>query len=348
MNPLTKLNMIMISLLKLNKKNTLTFNQSLGLLLLILICLYLFFFVFQKFIFQEGQIPQTPIIIVNLCTDLCGLGNQLFRYAAALGLAAKHAQNHTICIFGLQYPSIFPSHARSRLNQHIDIIAPWSNLVLNKCPDWVGSFHLTKLQYVLNTFSSKYMDVFEPPHSTYVPFPLIKPSKSLLVNGCMQSFKYFDSIFLSQKPFFRLKQQNAANLWIHHHQIDTVIHVRRGDKIYDHSPIVPVEYYEKAMQRLPKTAKILVCTDDATWVRSQSIFENTTLYSKDPGFDMALIAAATETVIIGIGTFAWWGAFLSQAKQVYYYPIQYQGNLVNGYVEADYIPSQWIPISPFP
>ena len=30
---------------------------------------------------------------------------------------------------------------------------------------------------------------------------------------------------------------------------------------------------------------------------------------------MALLAAASDTVMIGVGTFAWWGAYLSNARR---------------------------------
>jgi hypothetical protein len=298
-----------------------------------------------SFSLDEEQIPLTPIVIVDICPNWCGLGNQMFRYAAALGLAASNAHNHTICIFGLQDHYGVPVHPMSRFDQHVTVVAPWSGMVLNACPDWVGSFHWIPFGYLLHKFAPEWMDVFEPPHSTYVPFPHIKPSGSLLVKGCMQSFKYFDSIFLRQRPFFHLKQQEAASLWMHHQRIDTVVHVRRGDKVFDGSPIVPLDYYQQAMQRLPPTAHILVCTDDEAWVRAQPLFDNVTLYSRDPGFDMALMVAATEAIIIGVGTYAWWGAYLSQAKRVFYYPRMYQGALLSGYVEADYIPPHWIPIN---
>ena len=70
----------------------------------------------------------------------------------------------------------------------------------------------------------------------------------------------------------------------------------------------------------------------------------------DPGFDMALMAAATEAVVIGIGTFGWWGAYLSKAKRKYFYPTMYIGKLAAGYNESDYIPygvegqGDWIPV----
>jgi hypothetical protein len=304
-------------------------------------CIGLSAFTYALF-FQNEKIPPTPIVIVDICPDSCGLGNQMFRYAAALGLAASgSARNHTICIFGLQDHSGSPVHAMSRFDQHVTVISPWSHLVQSVCPDWVGSFHLKPFRYALDTFAPEFMDIFSPPHSTYVPFPVIPRSKSLLVMGCMQSFKYFDSI---QHPPFRLKQQQAAAHWMRSHRMDTVVHVRRGDKVYDGSPVVPIEYYERAMRRLPHAARVLVCTDDAAWVRAHALFENATVYSRDPGFDMALMVAATEAIIIGVGTYAWWGAYLSQAKRVYYYPTMYQGDLLSGYVEADYIPPAWIPV----
>jgi hypothetical protein len=93
-----------------------------------------------------------------------------------------------------------------------------------------GPGHLPRvgipLRNALDTFAPEFMDTFSPSHSTYVPFPDIPRSKSLLVTGCMQSFKYLDSLSSRQQPPFRLKQQQAAALWMHHRRIDTVVHVR--------------------------------------------------------------------------------------------------------------------------
>lgn len=279
-----------------------------------------------------------PILVVDICPSWCGLGNQMFRYAAALGLAAS--TNRTVCIFGLRDTSYstLPVHAMSRFDQHVTALAPG---VTDACPDWVGRLRPLPLAYALRVLAPGFMGVFDPPHSTYVPFPHIPHAKSLLVAGCMQSFKYFAAL---RPPFFRLNQQREATRWMRDRRIDTAIHVRRGDKLTDGSPIAPLAFYERAMRRLPPTARILVCTDDAAWVRAQPLFANVTVHSRNPGFDMALLAAATEAVIIGVGTFAWWGAYLSQAKRVYYYPRMYQGELLRGYVEADYIPPRWQPI----
>ena len=72
------------------------------------------------------------------------------------------------------------------------------------------------------------------------------------------------------------------------------------------------------------------------------MFQNATIsVGHGPGFDMALLAAATDTVVVGVGTFAWWGAYLSGARRKIIYGIQ--GPLVDpGYRQADFIPGDWI------
>ncbi len=116
-------------------------------------------------------------------------------------------------------------------------------------------------------------------------------------------------------------------------------HFRKaGDKLWDASSIAPASYYENALRTLGDS-RVAVCTDDPQWVRAQRAFENATLsVGHDPGFDMALLAAATEAVVIGTGTFGWWGAYLSTAKRKFFYAIVYDGDDLLGYKEADYIP----------
>ena len=153
----------------------------------------------------------------------------------------------------------------------------------------------------------------------------------------MQSHKYFP---VTRVPFFHMKAQNAAVLWMAKHNLSHVVHVRRGDKVLDGSPVAPLAHYERILKNL-HYPRVAVCTDDPQWVREQSIFKNAVVSENhDPGFDMALLAAATDAVIIGVGTFGWWGAYLSNAKRVYYRKQQYQKSLMPGYNEIDYIPSK--------
>ena len=287
----------------------------------------------------EDQVQ--PLLIIDICTTFCGLGNQMFRYAAGLGLALQHP-NYTACVFGLEDTGHMP-HRHSAFVFEVEPVA----MRLEQCPSSISSPRLPFFHREID-FRPAHMHMFDQPHSTFKDFHF-DGKKSVVVTGCMQSFKYFQNL---PRPFFRLRQQHAARQWLTKEGISSVVHVRRGDKLWDGSPVVPLEYYKKAISMLG-TTRVAVCTDDPSWVQRQALFRNAEIsMHEDPGFDMALLAAATEAVIIGIGTFGWWGAYLSKAKRKYFYPTMYIGKLAAGYNESDYIPfgvpgqGEWIPVYP--
>lgn len=67
--------------------------------------------------------------------------------------------------------------------------------------------------------------------------------------------------------------------------------------------------------------------------------------SHSPGQDMALVAAC-ENVIISVGTFGWWGAFLRENKHgtVIYYSDKWETNNEESHIHEDFYPSDWIGI----
>jgi hypothetical protein len=186
------------------------------------------------------------------------------------------------------------------------------------------------------------MDIYHPPHSMFEEFYFdhsgkynhFSGNRPVIITGCMQSYKYFKSV---PHPFFKPRQTRIAKLWMARRNLTSVIHVRRGDKVFDGSVIVPIGYYEKILSRL-NVSRFAICTDDPAWVRQQPIFNNATLSHGNPAFDMAVMASATDTIVIGIGTFAWWGAYLSKAKEKYFFHIQYDGTDAEEFREQDYIP----------
>jgi len=285
---------------------------------------------------QTNELSQ--MLIVDICPTYCGLGNQMFRYAAGLGLALQNP-TYTACVFGMDSVS----HLAHRDSAFIfDVFPCWKRL--EPCPASVSRLALPSFQYQID-YSPQKMDHFETAHSIFREFPFKNSTRPVLVDGCMQSFKYFQNI---PHPFFKLRQQHAARQWLADRNVTSVVHIRRGDKMFDGSTLVPLAYYKKAMRML--NSRVAVCTDDPAWVRQQSMFQDAVISLNNPGFDMALIAAATDSVIIGIGTFGWWGAYLSKAKRKYFYPVQYVGELAAGYKESDYIPfgvkgqGEWIPL----
>ena len=272
---------------------------------------------------------KTPLLVINLCKNWCGMGNQMFRYAAGLGLRYRHPN---VCVLGFGEREWHPTHTASAMAMHVDILIE----PLNACPASMSYFSWFRFEFKLKEHLDTF--IFRPPHSMYHPLPLHIKRSVTLVDGCMQSFKYFMDL---PHPFFRLKEQDHARAWLRAQGVaSVVVHVRRQDKLRDGSSVAPIEFYETALTRVGNPTRFAVCTDDPLWVQEQRVFRNATIskHRNNPGFDMALLAAATDAVIIGIGTFGWWGAYLSSAKQKVFYSIQYQGRLASAYREADYIP----------
>lgn len=250
------------------------------------------------------------LVIVRIYAHQCGMGNQMFRYAAGLGLAETRRGGGSVCWSGWDW---FHSvrHPGSFFLRYVEPVA-----LLPECHPLIVVMGELLLQR------------FAPPFSVYVPPPVSGP---VLVDGPMETFRYFPSA----APVFRLKSISSAVLWMRERNLTSAVHVRRGDYA---SMAAPIGFYRRA--RVPRGA--VVVTDDPAWVKAHpSVFGHCVLSEgHDPGFDMALLSSATDTLVIGIGTFAWWGAFLSKARRVVYYGGQ-AGFLTDQYKERDRMPSGW-------
>ena len=249
------------------------------------------------------------LLIVNLRPSSCGMGNQMFRYAAALGLTEKNPA-FTVCWSSWNWfrPT---EHHNSSFLQHTQPITS-----LPECPHWDSVMGELLLPH------------FAPPPWKYVPFT---PETATVVNGAMETFRYFPTT----SPVFRLKSALDATRWMRERNLTSAIHVRRGDYTWTAAPI---GFYQRAQVR-----RAVIVTDDPAWVLQHPLVFGHHVLSQghDPGFDMALLAAATDTVVIGIGTFAWWGAYLSSARHIIYYSRQ-AGYADYEYVEQDHMPEQWV------
>ena len=279
----------------------------------VVLCFVLMTFCITMYFLQSTH--SSSLIMISICKHECGMGNQMFRYAAGLGLAERNPDFY-VCWYSRDLSSAV-SHPNSFFLDHVDT----TTILLPECPYWtafMGEIMLPR---------------FKPPFSTYVP--LVQGS-SALVDGAMETFRYFPS---ASAPIYRLKAFQAAQQWMLERNLTSAIHVRRGD--YS-SMTAPLHFYKR---NILHHHRAVVVTDDPAWVRLHpSVFGNCCCVlseDHDPGFDMALLAAATDTVVIGIGTFAWWGAYLSKAKRVVYYGRQ-AGFQTSEYVEGDRMPKRWL------
>jgi hypothetical protein len=176
----------------------------------------------------------------------------------------------------------------------------------------------------------------------------LSPWPRIRVDGCVQSFKYFDPVI----PIpFALVAGPQARAWVRAKRFTAAIHVRRGDKLAAAGNVIaPLAYFQLAVAALRRRFRgrqaFVVVTDDPGWVRDHSFFGMMhVLSSGDQGFDMAVISECRHK-ILSIGTFGWWGAFLNDrgdntTSAVIYPRLQMEGALAKGFLNADYFPPHW-------
>jgi galactoside 2-L-fucosyltransferase 1/2 len=263
----------------------------------------------------------------------CQLGNQLFMLASSHGLARARKARWCAVEGGwhsyakdLEWPGAEPPE---------------------ECPGLVWGIPL-----LMNTW---YFSAFENVHNgglyaTYTAHVFVNASaRRAYMDGYLQSFKYFDPT--TPVPF-RLKQTMHAQAWVAARNATVAIHVRRGDQLLRKSnKIPPLAYYRRALELLRELFQVqvhvaVVATDDPEWVGKQKIFEGMhVLSSNDPAFDMAVISQCRHK-ILNIGTFGWWGAFLTDPghnrSNAVIYPVpQLKSGSDAGLTENDYFPSHW-------
>lgn len=262
----------------------------------------------------------------------CQLGNQLWIIASSYGIAMVRKARWCIV------------DGEARFYQHG---LEWTVKPPETCPGLILGIPTVRISWYLSSF----VRVDGGGYATYSEEFAKALQPRIDVRNFLQSFKYFDKT--TPIPF-RLKATPQALAWVSMRHITTAIHVRRGDKMSDIGNVVPsLSYFHQALHMLhflfPDPHVFVVVTDDPSWVKEQVLFEGMhLLHSDDPLFDMAVISQCRHK-IISIGTFGWWGAFLtdngSNLSNTVIYPVpQMEGSHAGGMTYADYFPCHWTAI----
>ena len=194
------------------------------------------------------------------------------------------------------------------------------------------------------------------------------------IKGFFQSWKYFWNITDQIRSMFVFKSEirtpaeeitrELRALYYKRskrHPILVAIHVRRGDVLDErrvrHGFVTPpVEYYVNAMTYFAKNFAdehllFVVTSNDMTWAEQNiraPVNSNTQLEYMYPNNTEALdlaIMASCDHVIMSVGTFSWWAAFLAGGVTVYYDKWPLPGSMLGSkIVHADFFPPHWIPM----
>lgn len=261
----------------------------------------------------NAETGRRPFVAVYLTG---GMGNQLFQAASSLGIA--HERGAEWCIPYLE-GSILQQNVLFRTSPRTDCVPENVHMA-----DEAGDF-LRFQEWMLHDH----------------------PGESVRVGVYLQSFRYF--AHLSTLPF-ELKKQEWANDWVHSNNITTGIHVRRTDMLENLGNDPTIAYFIEALSQLRdeigpiQGRNFVVCTDDPEWVYTHgNVFGGMHLRTETDSSEDLAILAACQHLIISIGTFGWWAAYLRASPgYTYYYakPLR-----LPPFSYTDFFPDSWIPIS---
>ena len=142
--------------------------------------------------------------------------------------------------------------------------------------------------------------------------------------GYYQTPKYFENISdeIRQDFIFSVEfEEIFSNVKDEYELTDDLIslHIRRGDYLNNpNHPVQPLEYYEKALDMLPKDINVVIFSDDPYWCIEQEAFKDDKyMISADNAADFDLFfMTKCKYHIIANSSFSWWGAWLGNSEKI--------------------------------
>jgi hypothetical protein len=181
----------------------------------------------------------------------------------------------------------------------------------------------------------------------YTNFDL-QPNLNYYLDGYWQTEKYFENISTiiknelspSEEILTYINNLNLVN------QNSVSLHIRRTDYVnqqHNH-PVLPIEYYQKALDIIGEYENILVFSDDIEWCKNHLYFNNMVfIENNDEIIDLFLMSTCKNNIIAN-SSFSWWGAWLNKnLNKKVISPNTWFGSSLN-LNTSDIIPNNWIKI----
>ena len=230
----------------------------------------------------------------NMLGNMGHLGNQMFQYAALMGIAKNRGYDMCICP-----------------KEYVGSRIPIKNTIID-CFNLNTKFELSRNKVISERSFSFDQNLFE------------NCPDDIDLHGYFQSEKYFSHIkddILKEFTFKKEISVPAKELFksVFGEQEVISLHIRRGDYVLNpNHPVQPLEYYQKALNFLPESSPVLIFSDDSDWCNQQELFSAdrfTVSEGNDAFTDLFLQSQCTYHIICN-SSFSWWGAWLANSKQV--------------------------------
>lgn len=236
------------------------------------------------------------------------LGNQMFQFAAAIGIAKERG-------FGVAIP--IENCTREIGNGPIDVK---TGLQMNVKCDLLDCFNIPS-KYLISMAEITPRYLYQEGDFKFNPQVLSLDSYTDL-SGYFQTEEYFKKYREEILEIFSFKkddEEEARNFLLSlPSDKDTIsLHVRRGDyTLYpNHHPVCSDDYYQSAIGKFDlKNSVFLVFSDDIEWCKKKFEGDNF-IFSEtnNPYVDLAIMSMCDHHIIAN-SSFSWWGAWLNRSE----------------------------------
>lgn len=263
----------------------------------------------------------------------CGLGNQMFQYAAARSQAERLGCG--LAYTPLRDPLRWTTRLRLALTQptrHL-LVPPFA---IERCFTLGGDSRAANQLRVLSFrcrhgFRPRtYREPHAPSPGDILDLTQFDPAffavrSGTEVSGFFQSERYFadrrDRVrsWFEPRPGLAARAREIAEWTGVPPERRCCIHVRRGDYLAMRNGdapegwALPPAYYERALAHVPSGTRCIVVTDDPAWVRERLGRLDPLICScaDAPVVDMLLLGQCRFNIIAN-SSFSWWGAYLNR------------------------------------
>jgi len=237
-------------------------------------------------------------MIVNQEIGYLGrLANQMFQYAALVGIATK---NH------YEYGIPYENARRSKTTQpygHKEKLELMDEFNIS-AKDSTGFTPFNMLAYYENKYDERVFDVPD----------------NITMSGYFQVPKFFEHCSDKIKDEFAFTLETTERCWEKLSSFDrdfqvSAVHVRRTDyaKSNGWHNMLGMDYYNEAISNIG-SGKYVILSDDIEWCKEKFVSDDNKQFFFSEGMnqfqDMCLISMC-KNVIMANSSFSWWGAYLN-------------------------------------